>query len=106
MEICHDCDARANEFHQDGCDVERCAECGFQKITCGCENVETRMPWTGEWPGLKECREYGFFVKIVEGQGRVSCDKDDPDITKREDLNRLVSEAVWDKVQQKFVLEA
>jgi hypothetical protein len=33
---CHDCGAKPGEFHQSGCDVERCARCGHQAIACNC----------------------------------------------------------------------
>lgn len=32
---CGDCGAEAGDFHALGCDVERCAVCGLQAITCG-----------------------------------------------------------------------
>jgi hypothetical protein len=36
MSNCHDCDAKPGEFHKPGCDVERCANCGGQLISCAC----------------------------------------------------------------------
>jgi len=33
---CHDCGAREGEFHQPGCDDERCPFCGGQLISCEC----------------------------------------------------------------------
>ncbi len=33
---CHDCDVPPGRFHQFGCDVETCALCGEQLITCPC----------------------------------------------------------------------
>lgn len=133
---CHDCGAKPGEFHNPGCDVERCPKCGGQAIACGCiyehcgialatmddthpeiyENGPTdemcdkwerefyhahRTPWTGIWPGAVECREYGFWAKMVPGRGWVRCDENDADAT--EDLNRLVCECRWDVGLQRFV---
>lgn len=61
-----------------------------------------RMPWTGVWPGVLECREFDFWCYWEEGRGWVDCDKDHPGA--RENLNRLC-ECRWDVNRQRFVLE-
>jgi hypothetical protein len=73
-----------------------------------------RLPWTGEWPGVDACREFGlycFWADLETGEpkdedfGRpgkyVPCSVDHPKAT--EDLNRLPRVAHWDKVQRKWV---
>lgn len=101
---CPDCGAKAGHLHKDGCDVERCPECGGQMQSCGCDVQANgkRLPWSGEWPGDMACREFGWYAKFVPGQGWQPCSKDDPQA--RPDINRLVSEAVWSKEQGRFVL--
>ena len=58
------------------------------------------MPWTGEWPGKAECREFGLYSKLVIGVGWVPCDKDEPGAS--ENLNRLYDDCYWDKEAQRF----
>lgn len=134
---CNDCGAKPGEFHQPGCDVERCPMCGGQSISCDCiytfcgydmDTLEedhpdiyrngpteamlkkwddefylaSRLPWTGLWPGVEECREYGFWCKWVEGQGWVPCGASDPEAT--ENLTRLVLSCTWDREKKRFVL--
>lgn len=103
---CPDCGAKANEQHNDGCDVERCPDCGGQLISCACGGDITmpRLQWTGEWPGKAECQEFGWYVKMVQGKGWVSCEKDDPGAY--EDLNRLHRDSVWDKERGRYILPA
>ena len=102
--LCPDCGVKPRELHSKGCDVERCPECGGQAISCGCSVEESnkypRIPWTGKWPGVAECRDFGWYAKLIKGRGWVSCDKDDDEAT--EDLNRLYAEAVWDADLGKF----
>ena len=102
---CPDCGVSPGELHLDMCDVERCPYCGGQYISCGCHNiwnVTDCLPWTGEWPGALECREFGWYSKFVDGEGWITCGKNDPDAT--EDLNKLYTDAVWSKEQKRFVL--
>src|SRR5262245_6500080 len=77
---CHDCGARPGERHRHDCDVERCSNCGRQRVSCGCPGRlrRRRLPWTGEFPGMAECREFDWFSKRVPGVGWVRCDENDP----------------------------
>ena len=74
---CPACSAKPGELHRPGCNVEQCPMCGRQLLGCKHFLVDAkkappdaeRMPWTGERPGTRECREYGWFVKQnPEGQ--------------------------------------
>lgn len=97
---CPDCDVEIGTAHTEHCDVARCLECGGQRLSCDCADPgEDR--WTGEWPGKVECREFGWYVLFVPGDGWVRCRADQPGA--REDLNRLYVEAVWDKQLARFV---
>lgn len=100
---CPDCGVAPGEFHKDGCDVERCPNCGGQRISCDCNVDElTLLPWTGLRPGAMECREFGWYAKSITGSnGSVWCDKSDPRAS--EDLNRLYVDAVWDREAGRFM---
>lgn len=57
MKLCPDCGAAPGEPHQDGCDVERCSFCGYQRFSCGCDDAKHDKAfarWTGFWPGEVE----------------------------------------------------
>jgi hypothetical protein len=106
---CCDCGVQPGKLHKPGCDVERCPYCGGQLISCSCEAqdrfgvpYDDRMPWTGEWPGAAECREFGWYaVPGPDNRGWVSCNPDEPGSTP--DLNRLAAEAIWDREQKRWV---
>lgn len=64
-----------------------------------------RMPWTGEWPGDAECREYGFWCfwdgGRPKGEGWVSCDPGKEGAVP--DLNRLAATCDWDAETRRWV---
>jgi hypothetical protein len=99
--ICGDCGVQPGQLHKRGCDVERCPYCGGQMIFCDCNLPrrvpdKDRLPWTGEWPGEAECREFGWYAKRnPNGPGWVPCQSDDPGA--QPDQNRLHKDAVWDR---------
>lgn len=101
---CHDCGVSIGEDHRPGCDVERCPRCGFQRFSCDCAPEDTaglkNIPWSGEFPGAKECRALGWYAKLVKGRGWVPCSPDEKGAT--EDLNRLYSEGEWNVERQEW----
>ncbi len=103
---CPDCNVAPGEPHLSGCDVERCAACGRQRISCGCgRRAEarrlTRLAWTGTWPGVADCQRLGWYGRRVPGvAGWVVCNAADDGAT--EDLNRLMVEATWNVTTQRW----
>lgn len=86
MKSCPDCGVPPGTPHMDGCDVERCSVCGQQRLGACCAGHNKQdARWTGEWPGVVECRERGWFCRMVDGRWR-PCDSTDDGAT--EDLNR------------------
>jgi hypothetical protein len=61
------------------------------------------IPWDGVWPGVRECREYGFWCKWTD-RGWQKCSVDDPDAS--EDLNELAIRSTWDREQKRYVVAA
>ena len=60
---CHDCGVQPGEPHLDGCDVERCSVCGFQRLGCGCKGHDKAFSrWTGFWPGELESEALGVVL--------------------------------------------
>lgn len=60
---CPDCGIAPGQRHEEGCDVARCSVCGFQRLSCAhAEGEGDGGIWSGEWPGLAECREFGLYA--------------------------------------------
>jgi hypothetical protein len=88
----------------DGCDVERCALCGGQAISCGCEWPPSlaRLPWTGTWPGQEDCERLGFWCigDGPPGNHWRPVPVGTPGAT--HDLNRLFKDARWNRRTRRF----
>ena len=102
MRNCPDCGVPPGEDHESGCDVERCASCGGQRLSCGCYDQPCNLPWTGEWPDVAECRNLGWYAKLVPGKGWMTCQAEDENAVP--DLNRFYTQAVWDPYKKSFIL--
>lgn len=77
---CHDCGAKPGEFHRPGCDVERCALCGSQSISCFCvyglsgfrdsDDLEQRSPYIYAH-GPTEIMDARYDAEVAERGGRL-----------------------------------
>src|SRR5260370_8248149 len=85
-ENCPACNAKPGTLHKIGCDVEHCPRCGLQLLSCGhflfgsveAPPDEERLSWTGEWPGVREGREFRWGAKPnPTGPGDEPCAPDD-----------------------------
>lgn len=103
---CPACKSKPNGLHASGCDVEQCPECGWQLLTCWCPRKhdaippENRMPWTGDWPNVAQCREYGLWCTRY---GLVQCDS--THLEAMPDITRLLNEGEWDKSSRKWIIK-
>jgi hypothetical protein len=105
-EACPGCGSGLDELHSQYCDTARCAVTGNQLASCDafneiqtheCENTK----WTGYWPGVQECFEYGLFAWFWPNVGYVPCGPDHPEAVC--DLNALIMNYRWDATTQRRV---
>jgi len=97
-ETCDECEVCPGEFHEVGCDLERCPCCMGQLISCRCTNVEhpgwikeededgitwrpagsKRIPWSGVINDLEieAAVRDGKFVR-EDGRNLILCQADD-----------------------------
>lgn len=100
-ENCPDCSVSIGEFHQEGCDIARCALTGRQRWGDDHNEYDCNTVWQGIWPGIAECQEYNLWTKWTS-KGWEICSKDDPDAC--EDLNTLAAHGIWSIALQKMVI--
>lgn len=100
---CPECNVEIGEFHLDDCGVDRCSKTGIQRLSChmgpdhtGCGGIA----WTGSWPGVEECHEYGFWAVFTPNEGWKTVPEGTPHAV--ENLNRLVQECVWDEFGRRW----
>lgn len=90
---CPDCAVKPGQPHKDGCDVERCSECGGQRLSCGCDgdgHDKAFARWTGLWPAEAECAALGYYALLIPNVGWQRCAPHDDGATL--DLNRFYAE--------------
>ena len=94
--VSSNCGTSVGFEHEDGCDNEACTDCGLQKISCGCEDVNSRERWTGipRLRMLQICEEQDLYTTWSDG-GWVPAQKDDPN--SMHDLNRAAAVLMREK---------
>lgn len=98
LENCSVCNTSPGQLHEAGCTLERCPECGRHRFL-SCDHSfsprpdSVRLPWTGEYPGVMECREFGWYQQATWGNTSGPS----------EDLNRLYVEALWSSELRRFI---
>ncbi len=108
IDNCPDCGVDPGQHHSQGCDVARCLVTGHQRLSCGGRDDHVgdcgNNVWTGQWPGVAECIEFGWWTldRTAEGLGFVRCPAGTSGAIA--DLNRLSVDARWDRATGRWVL--
>lgn len=103
FETCPDaaCGVAIGEVHLNECQIARCKICGEQAFSCLLMgNKHSSTVFKGEFPGMSQAIERGWFIRMVEGEGWVQSIQTDPGA--RPDLNRLYSELNWNSELEIF----
>ena len=105
---CPGCDCDIGEIHDPVCDVARCRATGLQWQVCDHQAASAvphdRDAWTGRYPGEAECTEFGWFARLVPGEGWIECDAQTPGA--QPDLNRLQADGRWDASAGRWTRDA
>lgn len=99
MRNCPDCGTFPNDWHDDGCDVERCGICGRQRLSCECPKDcrVARIKWDGYSAysyEKQQCRVLGYWIRF-EGSHWVPCES--TDVGAVEDITRYMWESAWNR---------
>lgn len=105
---CPVCKTPDGHFHQAGCEMEQCPECGDYLVICGHPRPKAaRIPFAGEYIGEMEAREHGLFYKLEEvteeaGTEYVPCAPNDPGA--RPWCQDVLERGRWDKRRRRWLL--
>lgn len=116
---CPDCGVQAGQRHRRNCRMEQCGYCGGHLWQClesphGCPALKNepdhpfpppeddRLPWEGIHFGIEDCTRYGLYSKPTPA-GPVPCQFQDRGAIP--DIGRLHNEAIWDRLDKKFILK-
>ncbi|TDB79613.1 hypothetical protein [Micromonospora sp. KC721] len=96
---CPACEAGIGKTHADDCDVAECLACGLKRMHCPSSAAKGHDPgravWTGDWPGHRECRQFGWHIRWDADAGQWKrCAPDVPG--SGPDLTRLYRFGRWD----------
>jgi hypothetical protein len=99
MYSCPICGVQIGMFHKPGCISETCSRCGKGTASCKCAEQKRKIPWSGDIEGTAQCRELGYYAKIVFLNGKKAkyywkpCHKGESGASF--DLERLYKECKW-----------